>query len=157
VTFQPGQGPLAKVIERKLRERATAAAAALRANTPYADGPIYDASLNIPRFHANRSIPTISEIREAAQRQFGVSRMDMIGKRGNRGLIVARHAAMAVTKQLTPYSLLQIARGFGRGDNTRSSMRSRVIRLASILENFTTAFHWQIISVRLRQRSRANK
>jgi len=131
VTFQPGQGPLAKVIERKLRERAIAAAIALRANPPYADGPIYNAPLNIPRFHANRSIPTISEIREAAQRQFGVSRMDMIGKRGNRGLIVARHAAMAVTKQLTPYSLLQIARGFGRDDhstviNALASNKARV-------------------------------
>ena len=133
MTFQPGQGPLAKVIERKLRERATAAAAALRANTPYADGPIYDASLNIPRFHANRSIPTISEIREAAQRQFGVSRMEMIGERRNRGLIVARHAAMAVTKQLTPYSLLQIARGFGRGNHATviNALASNKVRVDS--------------------------
>lgn len=117
MTFQPGQGPLAKVIERKLRERAVAAATALRANPPYANGPIYDAPLNIQRFHPKRAIPTISEIREAAQRQFGVSRLDMIGERRNHGLVVARHAAISVTKQLTPFSLLQIAKGFGRTDH----------------------------------------
>ena len=74
MTFQPGQGPLAKVIERKLRERAIAAAIALRANPPYADGPIYDAPLNIPQFHDNRSIPTISEINQQATPNVAIHR-----------------------------------------------------------------------------------
>ena len=61
------------------------------------------------------SIDTIKRVTAAA---WGVSLLDLVSQRRDGPTVRARHVAMYLSRQMTPYSLPQIARHFGDRDHT---------------------------------------
>lgn len=62
--------------------------------------------------------PSINVVQRAVARRFGVRIMDLRSQRRDRCVVRARHAAMFLCRELTPFSLPVIGRHFGRRDHT---------------------------------------
>jgi hypothetical protein len=62
--------------------------------------------------------PTIIEIQVATAKQYGVSRLDILGERRTANVVRPRQVAMYLSRQLTARSLPEIGRRFGMRDHT---------------------------------------
>jgi chromosomal replication initiator protein len=62
--------------------------------------------------------PTITAIQDAVASVLGISRADLLSARRTPEIARARHLAMYLARELTPLSLVQIAREFGRDHST---------------------------------------
>ena len=63
-------------------------------------------------------IPLIEEIQRAVARVFNVSRSDIISERRTKEVVLPRHVAVYLSKELTRNSLPSIGRKFGGRDHT---------------------------------------
>jgi hypothetical protein len=62
--------------------------------------------------------PPVDKIQKVVARRFGVTRMDIMSRRKMARLVLPRHVAIYLTKELTPLSLPQIGMRFGGKDHT---------------------------------------
>ena len=65
-----------------------------------------------------RKYPTVSEIVAAVSERFGVSVSDIMSMRRSQDVIYARHACYWLVREVTPLSLLQIARFMEKKDHS---------------------------------------
>lgn len=90
-------------------------------------------------------ILTVDDVIATAATTFGVTLDDLIGPSCVRPLSHYRHAAMAVTRDLTAASYPEIARAFGRVDHTTAinAVRRAVANsdVAAFAQRLTSALH----------------
>jgi hypothetical protein len=84
--------------------------------------------------------PSVAEIQEIVARHFGVTRKDILSGRRLKGIVLPRHVAMYMAKELTKFSFPALSRYFGGVDHTSTLFAFRKIG-AAVLKDEDMAFH----------------
>jgi len=72
---------------------------------------------------------TVEAIQNAVAASYGVTRAEMLSERRNIKIIMPRHVAMYLCRELTPRSLPAIGRMFGRDHTSIHSANEKITRL----------------------------
>lgn len=73
--------------------------------------------MGLPAEHARRPL-RIADIQRAAARHFGIAAREMQTRSRAAGLVLPRHVAMYLARELTPRSYTELGRAFGGRDHT---------------------------------------
>lgn len=92
--------------------------------------------------------PSVETIQRVVSEHFGITRDDMISARRTGNLIIPRHMAMALCRELTLRSYPDIARRFGNRDHTVSMYATQKIE-ALRKSDPKIAFHLHAIKAKL--------